>query len=255
MIFQKTIKNEISEVGVGLHSGEKVKLTLKPGSEGQGIIFKKTNQNKEFQVKVNPTIVLDTRLCSTIGNKDFQIATVEHLMSALCASGIDNITVEVSGSEIPIMDGSAITFIHLIKSAGIVDQRAPKEFIRIKKTTEVREDDKFAIFEPHQGFIIDFTIDFPHPVFKTENSHVNIDFFQDSYVQDISRARTFGFMQEVEALRSNGLARGGSLDNAIVVDEYNIINKDGLRYKDEFVRHKILDAMGDLFMLGKPLLG
>ena len=176
-------------------------------------------------------------------------------MSALCASGIDNITIEVSGSEIPIMDGSAITFIHLIKSAGIVDQQAPKEFIRIKKTIEARQEDKFAIFEPHRGFVIDFTIDFPHPVFKTEDSHVSIDFFQDSYIQDISRARTFGFMQEVEALRSNGLARGGSLDNAIVVDEYKIINKDGLRYKDEFVRHKILDAMGDLFMLGKPLLG
>ncbi|MBT5166722.1 MAG: UDP-3-O-acyl-N-acetylglucosamine deacetylase [Nitrosomonadales bacterium] len=255
MIFQKTIKNEISEVGVGLHSGEKVKITLKPGSENQGIVFKKINQKKVSQVKVDPTIVLDTRLCSTIGNADFQISTVEHLMSALCASGVDNITIEVSGSEIPIMDGSAITFIHLIKSAGIVDQLAPKQFIRIKKTIEVREDDKFAIFEPFQGFIIDFTIDFPHPVFKTENSHVSIDFFQDSYVQDISRARTFGFMQEVEALRSNGLARGGSLDNAIVVDDYKIINKDGLRYKDEFVRHKILDAMGDLFMLGKPLLG
>ena len=255
MIFQKTIRNEISEVGVGLHSGEKVKLTLKPGIVGQGIIFKKMDQKKEIQVKVDPTIVLDTRLCSTIGNKDFQIATVEHLMSALCASGIDNITIEVSGSEIPIMDGSAITFIHLIKSAGIVDQQAPKEFIRIKKTIEARQEDKFAIFEPHQGFVIDFTIDFPHPVFKTEDSHVNIDFFQDSYVQDISRARTFGFMQEVEALRSNGLARGGSLDNAIVVDDYKVINKDGLRYKDEFVRHKILDAMGDLFMLGKPLLG
>ena len=255
MIYQKTIKNEISEVGVGLHSGEKVKLTLKPGSEGQGIIFKKTNQKKTSQVKVDPTIVLDTRLCSTIGNADFQIATVEHLMSALCASGIDNIIIEVAGSEIPIMDGSAITFIHLIKAAGIIDQLAPKEFIRIKKTIEFREDDKFAIFEPHQGFIIDFTIDFPHPVFKTENSHASIDFFHDSYVQDISRARTFGFMQEVEALRSNGLARGGSLDNAIVVDDYKIINKDGLRYKDEFVRHKILDAMGDLFMLGKPLLG
>jgi len=197
MIFQKTIRNEISEVGVGLHSGEKVKLTLKPGIVGQGIIFKKMDQKKETQVKVDPTIVLDTRLCSTIGNKDFQIATVEHLMSALCASGIDNITIEVSGSEIPIMDGSAITFIHLIKSAGIVDQHAPKEFIRIKKTIEARQEDKFAIFEPHQGFIIDFTIDFPHPVFKTEDSHVNIDFFQDSYVQDISRARTFGFMQEV----------------------------------------------------------
>jgi len=255
MIFQKTIRNEISEEGIGLHSGEKVKLTLKPGVKGQGIIFKKTNQKKESQVKVKPSIVLDTRLCSTIGNNDFQIATVEHLMSALCASGIDNITIEVSGSEIPIMDGSAITFIHLIKSAVIVDQQAPKEFIRIKKTIEARQEDKFAIFEPHKGFVIDFTIDFPHPVFKTEDSHVSIDFFQDSYIQDISRARTFGFMQEVEALRSNGLARGGSLDNAIVVDEYKIINKDGLRYKDEFVRHKILDAMGDLFMLGKPLLG
>tara|TARA_B110000037_G_scaffold135491_1_gene153537 strand:+ start:2932 stop:3879 length:948 start_codon:yes stop_codon:yes gene_type:complete len=255
MIFQRTIKNEVRATGVGLHSGEKVNLTLKPAKEDHGIVFKRVDQKNNTQIRVEPNAVIETRLCSTIGNKEFKIATVEHLMSALSASGIDNIIIELSGSEIPIMDGSSISFIHLIKSAAILDQSQPKEFVEIIDYVEVREDDKFARFEPHKGFLIDFTIDFPHPAFKEDDSHVTMDFFKSSYIEDISRARTFGFMQEVEYLRSNGLARGGSLDNAIVLDEYKIINKDGLRYKDEFVRHKILDALGDLYMLGKPILG
>ena len=255
MIFQRTIKNEVKSIGVGLHSGEKVTLTLKPAKENNGIVFKRVDQRNNTQIRVEPNAVIETKLCSTIGNKEFKIATVEHLMSALSASGVDNIIIELSGSEIPIMDGSSISFIHLIKSAVIVDQLEPKEFVEIIDVVEVREDDKFARFEPHKGFLIDFTIDFPHPAFKADDSHVIMDFFKSSYIDNISRARTFGFMQEVEYLRSNGLARGGSLDNAIVLDEYKIINKDGLRYKDEFVRHKILDALGDLYMLGKPILG
>lgn len=255
MIFQKTIKNEVCAVGVGLHSGEKVTIALKPAPNNHGIVFKRVDQKNSPQIQINPFVVIDTRLSSTIGNELFKISTVEHLMSALSASGIDNILVEVTGSEIPIMDGSAISFIHLIKSSGLQNQSSPKKFIEIKEMIEVREHDKFARFEPYLGFMIDFTIDFSHPVFKAADSQVCIDFFKSSYIQDISRARTFGFMQEVEYLRSNGLAKGGSLDNAIVVDEYKIINKDGLRYKDEFVRHKILDAIGDLYMLGKPILG
>ncbi len=255
MIFQKTIKNEVCAVGVGLHSGEKVTIALKPAPNNHGIVFKRVDQKNSPQIQINPFVVIDTRLSSTIGNELFKISTVEHLMSALSASGIDNILVEVTGSEIPIMDGSAISFIHLIKSACLQNQSSPKKFIEIKEMIEVREHDKFARFEPYPGFMIDFTIDFSHPVFKAADSQVCIDFFKSSYIQDISRARTFGFMQEVEYLRSNGLAKGGSLDNAIVVDEYKIINKDGLRYKDEFVRHKILDAIGDLYMLGKPILG
>jgi len=255
MIFQRTIKNKVSAVGVGLHSGEKVTLTLKPAKENHGIVFKRIDQETPTQIKVNPSIVIDTKLCSTIGNESFRISTVEHLMSALSASGIDNIIIEVTGSEIPIMDGSSISFIHLIKSAALKDQLAPKDFVEIIENIEVNEDDKYARFEPYNGFIIDFTIDFPHPAFKEDDSRVTMDFFKGSYIKDISRARTFGFMHEVEYLRSNGLARGGSLDNAIVLDEYKIINKDGLRYKDEFVRHKILDAVGDLYMLGKPILG
>ena len=255
MIFQRTIKNEVKATGVGLHSGEKVTLTLKPAKENNGIVFKRVDQRNNTQIRVEPNAVIETRLCSTIGNKEFKIATVEHLMSALSASGVDNIMIELSGSEIPIMDGSSISFIHLIKSAVIVDQQEPKEFVEIIDIVEVREGDKFARFEPHNGFLIDFKIDFPHPAFKGDDSHVIMEFFKSSYIDNISRARTFGFMQEVEYLRSNGLARGGSLDNAIVLDEYKIINKDGLRYKDEFVRHKILDALGDLYMLGKPILG
>lgn len=255
MVLQRTIKNEVSTVGVGLHTGEKVKLTLTPAPEEHGVVFQRVDISGQPKIKVNPLAVTETKLCSTLGSKDFSIATVEHLMSALSATGVDNILVQLNGSEIPIMDGSAISFIHLIKSAIISEQTSAKEFVVIKERIELLDGDKFARFEPFRGFVVDFTIDFPHPAFKSDDSQVSIDFFKDSYINEISRARTFGFMQEVEYLRSNGLARGGSLENAIVLDEYKILNDDGLRYKDEFVRHKILDAIGDLYILGKPIIG
>ena len=255
MIFQRSIKNEVSAVGVGLHSGKKVRIVLKPAKENSGIIFKRIDTKIPVEIKVQPQAVKETRLSSTIGKDKFKISTVEHLMSALSASGIDNILIEADGSEIPIMDGSSISFIYLIKSAVIHEQSKFKKFAVIKDLIEVKDGEKFAKFEPYDGFLVDFTIDFPHPAIKEENSRVEIDFFKDSYESHISRARTFGFMQEVEYLRSNGLAQGGSLDNAIVLGEYKILNEDGLRYADEFVRHKILDAIGDLYMIGMPIIG
>jgi len=255
MILQRTITNSVSTSGVGLHTGEKVTLVLRPANEDQGIVFTRSDLETPIKIQVSPFIVTETKLCSTIGADKFKISTVEHIMSALSASGIDNIMIDVNGSEVPIMDGSSIAFIHLIKSAIIKEQKKPKKFVVINELIEVTDGEKLAKFEPYQGFIIDFMIDFPHPAFNDEDSHVSIDFFKDSYIKDISRARTFGFMHEVEYLRTNGLARGGSLDNAIVLDEYKIINEDGLRYSDEFVRHKILDAVGDLYMLGSPIIG
>ncbi len=255
MIFQRSIKNEVSAVGVGLHSGNKVRIVLKPAKENNGIIFKRTDIDPSIEIKVEPKAIKETRLSSTIGKGKYKISTVEHLMSALSASGIDNILIEVDGAEVPIMDGSSMPFVYLINSAVIYEQKNPKKFAVIKDEIKVEEDEKYAKFEPYNGFLVDFTIDFPHPVFKEENNRVEIDFFKDSYVNYISRARTFGFMQEVEYLRANGLARGGSLDNAIVLDEYKIINDEGLRYSDEFVRHKILDAIGDLYMIGMPIIG
>ena len=255
MIFQRSIKNEVSAVGVGLHSGNKVRIVLKPAKENNGIIFKRTDIDPSIEIKVEPKAIKETRLSSTIGKGKYKISTVEHLMSALSASGIDNILIEVGGAEVPIMDGSSMPFVYLINSAVIYEQKNPKKFAVIKDEIKVEEDEKYAKFEPYNGFLVDFTIDFPHPVFKEENNRVEIDFFKDSYVNYISRARTFGFMQEVEYLRANGLARGGSLDNAIVLDEYKIINDEGLRYSDEFVRHKILDAIGDLYMIGMPIIG
>ena len=255
MVLQRTIKNIVSSVGVGLHIGEKVTLILNPLEEGHGIIFERLDIKTKPRIKVNALAVKETKLCSTIGDKNFSIATVEHLMSALSATGIDNILIQLDGSEVPIMDGSSIPFIHLIKSAIIVEQKKAKEFVVIKDVIEIMDGDKYARLEPYNGFMVDFTIDFPHPAFREEESRVSIDFFKESYIDQISRARTFGFMQEVEYLRSNGLARGGSLENAIVLDEYKILNEEGLRYKDEFVRHKILDAIGDLYVLGSPIIG
>ena len=238
-----------------MHTGKKVKLTLKAAPPNHGIVFCRTDLPVPMKIEVGPNIVQDTQLCSAIGTNEFKIATVEHLMSALSALGIDNILIEVNGSELPIMDGSSISFIFLIKSAVIEEQTAPKQFVFIKDTIEVADGDKLAKFEPYPGFMIDFTIDFTHPAFKDDDSRVQIDFFKDSYIQEISRARTFGFMHEIEYLRARGLARGGSVDNAIVVDEFRILNQDGLRYEDEFVKHKVLDAIGDLYLLGHSLIG
>lgn len=255
MLKQRTIKKAISATGVGLHNGEKVTLTLRPAVPNTGIIFKRVDLPQPNEILATPSAVHDTRLCSALEANGARVATVEHIMSALAGLGIDNIYIDVNASEIPIMDGSSGPFVFLLQEAGIIEQTAAKKFIRIKKSVEVIEGDKWVRFEPYHGFKIDFTIQFNHPVFEHSGSNVKIDFAADSYIREISRARTFGFMHEVEYLRSNGLARGGSLDNAIVLDEYRVLNPDGLRYEDEFVKHKILDAIGDLYMLGHSVLG
>ena len=255
MIKQRTIQKSVQTSGVGLHNGEKVTMTLKPAEADQGIVFRRVDQKKSNEIKVSPDAVKDTKMCSAIGQDTSRVATVEHLMSALSATGVDNIIIELNGPEVPIMDGSSIPFIYLLQTAKLKELDAAKKFVLINDVIEVKDKDKWARFEPYDGFKIDFTIDFPHPVFDSSTNKVALDFYDESYITEISRARTFGFMQEVEYLRSNGLARGGSLDNAIVLDEYKIINTDGLRYNDEFVRHKILDAVGDLYMLGYSIIG
>ena len=254
MLKQRTLKKAISATGVGLHSGEKVTMTLSPAMPDTGIVFRRSDLPGSAEIKVQPQYVCDTRMCSALEHEGVRIATVEHLMSALAGLGIDNIYVDLTAAEVPIMDGSSGPFVFLLQQAGIVEQAAAKKFIRIKKTVEVHDGDKWVRFDPYFGFKIDFTIDFAHPVFEHTGKNVKIDFADNSYIKDVSRARTFGFMHEVEALRSMGLARGGSLDNAIVLDEYRILNSDGLRYEDEFVKHKTLDAIGDLYVLGHPLL-
>jgi UDP-3-O-[3-hydroxymyristoyl] N-acetylglucosamine deacetylase len=255
VLKQRTLKNIIRATGVGLHTGDKVYMTLRPAAADTGIVFRRVDLAEPKDIRAAPQHVHDTRLSSTLELDGVRVGTVEHLMSALAGLGIDNVYVDLSASEIPIMDGSAGPFVFLLQSAGIVEQNALKKFIRIKKTIEVRDGDKWVRFEPYSGFKMDFTIDFSHPVFEHSSQHVVIDFAEHSYIKEISRARTFGFMHEVETLRSMGLARGGSLDNAVVLDEYRILNGEGLRYADEFVRHKVLDAIGDLYLLGHPLIG
>ena len=255
MIFQKTISKKVSIQGVGLHSGDTVTLSLLPAKPDSGITFVRKDLNSNNTIKVDPFLVSDTRLCSTLEKESAKVMTVEHLMSALYAYSIDNIIIEISGIEVPILDGSSNPFIYLIQSGEPINQEREKKFIKVKKALKFEIDGKFAMLEPYDGFKIDFSIEFPHPVFADRNNSISIDYYYDSYVDEIARARTFGFMQEVEYLRSNGLAKGGSLDNAIVMDEYKIINNDRLRYEDEFVRHKVLDAFGDLYLTGYALLG
>lgn len=255
MIFQKTISKKVSIQGVGLHSGDAVTLSLLPAKPDSGITFVRKDLNSNNTIKVDPFLVSDTRLCSTLEKESAKVMTVEHLMSALYAYSIDNIIIEISGIEVPILDGSSNPFIYLIQSGEPINQEREKKFIKVKKALKYEIDGKFAMLEPYDGFKIDFSIDFPHPVFADRNNSISIDYYKDSYVDEIARARTFGFMQEVEYLRSNGLAKGGSLDNAIVMDEYKIINNDRLRYEDEFVRHKVLDAFGDLYLTGHALIG
>jgi UDP-3-O-[3-hydroxymyristoyl] N-acetylglucosamine deacetylase len=255
VLKQRTLKNLIRATGVGLHTGDKVELTLRPAPPDTGIVFRRVDLPGSAEIKVAPHYVTDTRLCSALVHNEVRVATVEHLMSAFAGLGIDNVYVELTAGEVPIMDGSSGPFVFLLQQAGIIEQPVPKKFIRIKKTVEVHDGDKWVRFEPYFGFKIDFTIDFDHPVFEHSGQNVKIDFADNSYIKEVSRARTFGFMHEVEALRSMGLARGGSLDNAIVLDEYRILNNDGLRYDDEFAKHKVLDAIGDLYVLGHPLIG
>jgi UDP-3-O-[3-hydroxymyristoyl] N-acetylglucosamine deacetylase len=255
MIKQRSLKNMIRATGVGLHTGEKVYLTLRPAAPNSGIVFRRVDMDPVVEIKADPYAVGDTRLSSCLEKGVARVQTVEHLMSALAGLGIDNVYVDLTSGEVPIMDGSASPFVFLLQSAGIEEQPAAKSFIRIKKLVEVKEGDKWVRFEPYNGFRVDFSIDFRHPVFAHSNKRVVVDFEHTSYVKEVSRARTFGFMQDVEYMRSQGLALGGSLDNAIVMDEYRVLNTDGLRYEDEFVKHKALDAIGDLYLLGHPVIG
>ena len=255
MIRQRTLKNTISATGVGLHTGEKVYMTLRPAAVDTGIVFRRIDLPQVVDIKATPYAVGDTRLASCLQKDGASIGTVEHLMSALSGLGVDNAYIDLSAPEVPIMDGSAGPFVFLLQSAGIEEQNAAKRFIRILKTVEVREGDKWVRLEPYNGFKIDLAIEFNHPVFERTRQTVAIDFSSTSFIKEVSRARTFGFMQDVESMRSQGLALGGSLDNAIVMDEYRILNNDGLRYDDEFVKHKALDAIGDLYLLGHPLIG
>ncbi|MFB9147869.1 UDP-3-O-acyl-N-acetylglucosamine deacetylase [Halomonas alkalicola] len=255
MIRQRTLKNVIRATGVGLHSGKKVYMTLRPAPVDTGIVFVRTDLDPEVQIPAKAHNVTDTTLCTALSSGGAKVATVEHLMSALAGLGIDNAYVDLSAPEVPIMDGSAGPFVFLIQSAGISEQNAPKKFIRIKREITVTEGDKEATFRPHQGFKVAFSIDFDHPVFEEQTQTAMVDFSTTSFVKEVSRARTFGFMRDLEYLRSNNLALGGSLDNAIVVDDYRIVNEGGLRYDDEFVKHKVLDAIGDLYQLGHSLIG
>ncbi|MFZ0107082.1 MAG: UDP-3-O-acyl-N-acetylglucosamine deacetylase [Thiobacillus sp.] len=255
MMKQRTLKEPVRTTGVGLHTGAKVEITLRPAPPDSGIVFRRMDLDPPAELKADPYLVTDTRLCSMLESGPAKVSTVEHLMSALAGLGIDNALVDLTGPEIPILDGSSAPFVYLLQSVGIVEQDAPKRYVRILRPIEVRDGDKLARLTPHNGFKIDFTIDFKHPVFEKSGKTVSIDFAETAYAKEVARARTFGFMHEVEALRNSGLALGGSLDNAIVMDEYRVLNVEGLRYEDEFVKHKVLDAIGDLYLLGYPIIG
>jgi len=255
MLKQRTLSNVIRATGVGLHTGEKVFLTLKPAPVDTGIVFFRVDLDEPVAIKATTESVTETIMSTTIESNGVKISTVEHLMSAFAGMGVDNAYVELSTHEVPIMDGSAAPFVFLLQSAGIAEQNKAKKFIRIKKPLEVRDGDKWVRFDPFDGFKVTFTIDFDHPIFTNSVQHATVDFSTTSFIKEVSRARTFGFMDDLETLRKAGLARGGSIDNAIVMDSFNILNDDGLRYKDEFVKHKILDAVGDLYLLGHPLVG
>ncbi len=255
MIKQRTLKNSIKATGVGLHSGEKVYLTLRPAPVNTGIIFRRVDLETPVEIPARAENVGDTTLSTTLVKGDVKISTVEHLLSAMAGMGIDNAFIELSAPEVPIMDGSAGPFVFLLQSAGIIEQSAAKRFIRIKRSVIVEEGDKWVRFEPYEGFKVSFIIDFEHPAIQGRSQSAEMDFSSTSFVREVSRARTFGFMNQIEQLRANNLALGGSLNNAIVMDEYRVLNEDGLRYEDEFVKHKILDAIGDLYLLGSSLIG
>jgi len=255
MIKQRTLKNVIRATGVGLHTGEKIYLTLRPAPVDSGIIFRRTDFDPPVEIPACPENVGDTRLSTTLTCGNVKISTVEHLLSAFAGLGIDNAYIDLSAPEVPIMDGSAGPFVFLIQSAGIEEQAAAKRFIRIKRSVVVEEEDKWVRFDPFDGFKVSFVINFDHPAFKHRTQEATVDFSTTSFVKEVSRARTFGFMKDLEWLRDRNLALGGSLDNAVVVDDYRIVNEDGLRYEDEFVKHKVLDAIGDLYLLGHSLIG
>ncbi|RLA08133.1 MAG: UDP-3-O-[3-hydroxymyristoyl] N-acetylglucosamine deacetylase [Gammaproteobacteria bacterium] len=255
MINQRTIKNPIKATGIGLHTGKKIFMSLKPAKVDFGIVFKRVDLPNPVSIPAISENVVDTTLSTTIGIGDIKISTIEHLMSALAGLGIDNLVVELSAEEVPIMDGSAGPFVFLLQSAGIVNQQASKKFIRVKKPIVVKEGDKWARFDMYHGFKVDFSIDFKHPIFNDENQKSDVKFSTTSFIKELSRARTFGFMKDIEQLRSQNLALGGSTENAVVIDDFRILNEDGLRYENELVKHKMLDAIGDLYLLGHSLIG
>lgn len=254
MLKQRTLKTVIRASGVGLHGGVKVNMTLRPAAPDSGIVFRRVDLPDPVDIPAQALLVGDTRMCSCLERDGVKVGTIEHIMSALCGLGIDNAWIDLDAPEVPILDGSAAPFVFLIQSAGIEEQNAAKKFIRVTRPIEVSDGDKWARFEPYDGYRLNFSIVFNHPAIDKSAQYAEIDFAEQSYVREISRARTFGFMQEVEYLRENGLALGGGLENAIVLDEFRVLNQDGLRYGDEFVKHKILDAVGDLYLLGHPLL-
>ncbi len=258
MLQQRTLKSLTKAVGVGLHSGQRVEMTLRPAAADTGIIFRRVDLPQPVDIAISALAVTDTRLASTISSGTVKVLTVEHLMSACAGLGIDNLTIDITAEEVPILDGSAASFVFLLQSAGIELQNAAKRFIKVLKPVEVREGEgasaKWARLSPYHGYKLSFEIDFDHPAVDSTGQRVEFDLSSGSYTRDIARARTFGFTKDIEMMRANGLALGGGLDNAIVMDDYKVLNSDGLRYSDEFVKHKILDAMGDLYLLGKPLL-
>ncbi len=255
MLNQRTLKNTIRATGVGLHSGQKVYMTLRPAAPNTGIVFRRTDLPEPVDIEARAENVGDTMLGTTLVNGDVKVSTVEHLLSAFAGLGVDNAFVEVSAAEVPIMDGSAGPFVFLLQSAGIEEQTLPKRFVRIRKSIEVRDGDKWARFDPFNGFKVNFEIEFDHPIFRRLSQRASMDFSTASFLREVSRARTFGFMRDLEKLRAHNLALGGTLDNAIVLDDFKVLNEDGLRYEDEFVKHKILDAIGDLYLLGHSLIG
>ena len=252
---QRTIKNVIRATGVGLHSGEKVFLTLRPAAPDTGVVFRRVDLDPVIEIPADGHLVTETTLCTGLTQGVAKVQTVEHLMSALAGLGVDNLYIELSAAEVPIMDGSSGPFVFLLQSAGVVEQDAPKRFIRVLEPVEVREGDKIARFEPYDGFKLDFTIAFDHPAIPVAQSRAEVEFSTEAYIREVSRARTFGFMRDLEYMRERNLGLGGSMDNAIVLDEFRVLNDDGLRYANEFVRHKILDAVGDLYLAGHPILG
>lgn len=258
MLQQRTLKTLTRAVGVGLHSGQRVELTLRPAQPDTGIVFRRVDLPEPVDIPISAQAVVDTRMASTIGVGSAKVHTVEHLMSACAGLGLDNLYIDITAEEVPILDGSSASFVFLLQSAGVVLQNAPKRFVRVKRPIEVRQGEgaqlKWARLEPYHGFKLRFDIDFAHPAVDSTGQSVEFDMGRDNYSRDIARARTFGFTRDVEMLRANGLALGGGLDNAIVMDDYKVLNAEGLRYDDEFAKHKILDAMGDLYLLGKPLL-
>ncbi len=255
MLRQRTLKSLIGASGVGLHTGQKVRMTLRPAPPDTGIVFRRIDLTSPVDIPARAELVGDTRMASCLVRDGVRVSTVEHLMSALGGLGVDNAYVDLDAPELPIMDGSASPFVLLIQQAGIEEQTAPKRFLRVMRRVEVRNGDKWARLEPYDGFKLSFSIDFRHPVIERSTQSVSVDFAETSYLKEIARARTFGFMHEVEELRESGLALGGGLDNAVVLDEYRVLNAEGLRFADEFIRHKLLDAIGDLYLLGRPLLG